>query len=257
MDRTNKLRQKLGGGGTAIGSCIDSFSPAVVEVAGYSGLDFVRLDTEYSWRRDDTLEHMIRAAVLSDTTPLVRVEKGDRYLISKALQAGAGAILVTDIVSAKEAEEVVEAARFAPKGTRGYSTMTYAGKWGTDGGEDWAARCNAETLVGIMIENEEIVRQLDEVFAVEGLDFGFFGPSDYSMSIGLPFPQKGNTRVQDAIKRMSDAAQKHGKAAGIGIGEPWRAEAEAYTRMGCRILEIGHELSVLHSAWKAIIAEVK
>ena len=77
MERENRLKSILEEGKIALGTCIDSHSPAVVEVAGYSGLDFVRIDTEYSWRRDDTVEHMIRAAEIARLTPIMRVEKGN------------------------------------------------------------------------------------------------------------------------------------------------------------------------------------
>jgi len=90
-------------------------------VVGYCGLDFVRLDMEYSWRRDESLEHMIRAATIAGLTAMVRVEKGQPYLISKVLQAGAGRSWSCDITGYEEAADVVRAARFAPKGARGYN----------------------------------------------------------------------------------------------------------------------------------------
>ena len=53
MMQNNRFKQALDEGNVALGTCIDSNSPAVMEVAGFSGLDFVRIDTEYLWRRDD------------------------------------------------------------------------------------------------------------------------------------------------------------------------------------------------------------
>ena len=45
MQRTNKMKKALEKNKLALGTCIDSYSPAAVEVAGYSGLDFVRIQT--------------------------------------------------------------------------------------------------------------------------------------------------------------------------------------------------------------------
>ena len=250
MKKVNRLRQILSEGKVAVGTCVDSYSPAAIEVVGYSGLDWVRVCNEYSWRRDESMEHMMRAAALVGITAMIRVEKGDPYLISKAFQCGAGAILVSDIASYEEALAVVKAAKFPPKGHRGYSGFSVAGHWGVDSGKDWVEWCDQELLVGVMIENEQVVSQVEKVMAIEGLDYGFFGPADYSMSLGLRSSQKDHPKVQDAIKRTMDAAAKYKKAVGIGIGEPYEAEAKKYLDLGLRLIEVGHELGILRSVYK-------
>lgn len=240
-----------------MGTCIDSYSPAVVEIAGFCGLDFCRIDNEYSWRRDESMEHMMRAAALAGITPMIRVEKGDPYLVSKAFQIGAGAILVSDIASYQEAAEVVKAAKFAPKGIRGFSSFSFSGGWGMRGGEDWVNWSDTELLVGIMVENQHIMDDLDKIFALEGLDYCLFGPSDYSMSLGFRSTKKDHPQVQEAIKRTVEAATKHNKAVGIGIGQPWEEEAQKYIALGCRLIEVGHELSILGSVWKSTGAAIR
>lgn len=257
MHRENKLRKVLDEGKVALGTCLDSYSPAAVEVAGYSGLDFCRIDNEYSWRRDESMEHMMRAAALAGITPMVRVEKGNPYLISKAFQTGAGAILVSDITTYEEAVEVVKAAKFAPRGIRGFSSFSFSGKWGAEGGEDWVDWSDTKLLVGVMIENTQIMDQIDRVFAIEGLDYCLFGPADFSMSLGLRSAKKNHPKVQDAIKRTIEAAAKHGKTVGIGIGEPWKEEAQKYIDLGCRIVEIGHELAILKSAYASAASAIR
>ncbi len=250
MKRVNRLKQTLAEGKIALGTCVDSYSPAAVEAVGYGGLDWVRVDNEYSWRRDESMENMMRAAALVGITGMIRVEKGDPYLISKALQSGAGAILVSDIASYEEALAVVNASKFPPKGHRGYSGFSFAGHWGADSGKEWVEWCDQELMVGVMIENEQVVGQIDKVMAIEGLDYCLFGPSDYSMSIGLRSTQKDHPMVQDAIKRAADAAAKYKKAIAIGIGEPYEAEAKKYMDIGFRIIEVGHELGILRSVYK-------
>jgi len=251
MKRMNKMKQALDEGKVALGTCIDSYSPYAVEAAGYSGLDFIRIDTEYAWRRDDALENMIRAAVIAETTPMIRVEKGNHYLISKALQIGASAILVSDIANHNEAVDVVQAAKFPPNGIRGMSSFSFSAGWGARGGPDWIKWSNDEILVGVMIENEQIIEQIDDVLAIDGLDYCLFGPADYSMSIGLGSPQKNHPDVQDALKKTLNAAKKHNKAVGVGIAQPWAEDAKKYIDMGCRFLEIGHELGILRTVWKS------
>jgi 4-hydroxy-2-oxoheptanedioate aldolase len=250
MKKENRLRKILSEGKVAVGTCVDSYSPAAIEAVGYGGLDWVRVCNEYSWRRDESMEHMMRAAALVELTAMIRVEKGDPYLISKAFQCGAGAVLVSDIATYEEALAVARAAKFPPKGHRGYSGYSFAGHWGADSGKEWVEWCDRELMVGVMIENEQVVTQVEKIMAIEGIDYGFFGPADYSMSIGLRSSQKNNPKVQDAIKRTVEAGQKHRKSVGIGIGEPYEAEAKKYIDMGLRIIEVDHELGILRSVYK-------
>jgi 2-keto-3-deoxy-L-rhamnonate aldolase RhmA len=250
MKKENRLRKILSEGKVAVGTCVDSYSPAAIEAVGYGGLDWVRVCNEYSWRRDESMEHMMRAAALVELTAMIRVEKGDPYLISKAFQGGAGAILVSDIANHEEALAVAKASKFAPNGHRGYSGFSFAGHWGADSGKDWVEWCDRELMVGVMIENEQMIGQVDKIMAIEGIDYAFFGPADYSMSLGLRSSQKDNPKVQDAIKRTVDAARRYNKHAAIGIGEPYEAEAKKYIDMGLRIIEVGHELGILRSVYK-------
>jgi 4-hydroxy-2-oxoheptanedioate aldolase len=250
MKRVNRLRQVLAEGRVAVGTCVDSYSPAAIEVVGYGGLDWVRVCNEYSWRRDESMEHMMRAAALVGITPMIRVEKGDPYLISKAFQCGAGAVLVSDIANYEEALAVAKAAKFPPRGHRGYSGYSFAGHWGADSGKEWVEWSDQELLVGVMIENETVVSQVEKVMAIEGIDYGFFGPADYSMSLGLRSSQKNNPKVQEAIRRTVEAAGKYNKPVAIGIGMPYEEEAKKYIDLGVRIIEVDHELGILRSVYK-------
>jgi len=257
MDRANKFKRVMKEGKVAVGTCLDSYSPAAVEVTGYSGMDFCRIDNEYSWRRDEGMEHMLRAASVAGVTPMVRVEKGAPYLISKIFQSGAKAVLVSDINNYDEALAVVKASRFAPNGHRGMSTFSFAGRWGSTTAAEFADWSDTELMVGIMVENEQVVSHLDEIFGIEGLDFGFFGPADFSMSLGLRSTNKNHPRIQDSIKRACDAAKKHGKFMGIGISEPWVDEAKKYIDMGCNFIEVSHELAILRAALTSAAAGIR
>ena len=75
------------------------------------------------------------------------------------------------------------------------------------------------------------------------------------MSLGLGAPQKGHRDVQDGLAQTIAAAAKFGKAIGLPIGQPWGKVAKHYIDMGCRFLEIGHELNILASGWKPAASE--
>lgn len=246
----NRLKKLLAEGKTAYGTCICTFHPGIVELAVISGFDFCRIDNEHAWRQDESTEHVLRAAHLAGITPLVRIDKGNPYLIRKVLEIGASGVIVPEIRNAAEARAAVRAAKFPPLGDRGYSTLGFSGRYGTAAAADWIKWSNEETLVVIMIEKTEAVTNIDSILAVPGVDIAMFGPADYSVAIGLPGPDKNHRRVQDGLRKTVKAAQRHGKHVIIPLGQPWSEEAAKYSDMGCRLLEIGHDYSMLSWAWK-------
>jgi len=255
--KENKLKKILEEGKVAFGSCICSFSPSLVELAGFCGLDFCRIDNEHNWRQDSILEHMMRAGIVGDIVTLARIDKGNPYLIRKVLEIGAGGIIIPDVKDSNEVKSIVKAAKFSPYGDRGYSGLCLSGGYGTKAGREWIEWSNKETLVGVMIEELEAVKNINSIMSVEGLDFVLFGPADYSLNIGLSSPEKNNPKVQDAIKQTIEAANKYGKYVMIGVGYPWEEEAQKYIEMGCKIIEIGHDYSILNKIWKNILQKIK
>lgn len=39
----------------------------------------------------------------------------------------------------------------------------------------------------------------------------------------------------------------------ISVGFPWEEEAKKYTNMGCNIIEIGNDYSILRKFWQEIL----
>jgi 2-keto-3-deoxy-L-rhamnonate aldolase RhmA len=58
------------------------------------------------------------------------------------------------------------------------------------------------------------VKNIDAIAAVDGADVLFVGPTDLSYNMGIR-DQLESAQFVDALKKVSDAAKKHGKAAGI------------------------------------------
>ncbi len=207
----NPLRAKLAAGNIVTGSALFSWSPNIVEAMGYAGIDFLRIDNEHAWRQDASAEHAIRAAWGVGVCPIMRVDRDDPYLVRKALEIGAGGIIVPDIRSVEDAVAVVRAARFPPMGNRGFSHNAYSGGWASVDPGAWREWSNQEPLVGVMIEHPAAVDAAGDIFAVEGLDFGLFGPADLSINMGFDRPMMKNERIVAALKRTIEAAAKAGK----------------------------------------------
>jgi 4-hydroxy-2-oxoheptanedioate aldolase len=253
----NPLKEKLARGEKVYGTCICSFSPHMASLAGHCDFDFVRIDNEHAWRQDESLENTIRAALLEGVAPIVRIDKDEPYLARKALEVGALGLIIPEIKEASEVEAAVKAAKFPPRGERGFSTLCFSGQYGTADAAEWIEWSNRETLVGAMIEKPEAVEDIAAICAIDGLDFLLFGPADYSVAIGLSAPDKDHPSVQQAIAQTAEAAKKNGVHLMIGVAPPWQKETAYYAALGYDMIEIGHDYSVLARAWKGALADAK
>jgi 4-hydroxy-2-oxoheptanedioate aldolase len=243
----NKVRQKLNAGQCVMGTAIMSFSPNIVEAAGYAGLDFLRIDTEHAWRRDDSVDNMVRSALIADVCPIIRVDRDDPYLVRKALEVGGGGVIVPDVHTVEEAEAVVRASKFPPRGTRGFSQACTSGAWGGRPGDEWKRWSDSEPLIGVMIENVKALDQIDGILAVEGLDFVLFGPADYSMSLGLAGPNTKHPDVEAGLKRTIEAARKSGKHVMFGVGMA-DDDIRTYADWGVTMFEFGNDTAIVRGA---------
>jgi 4-hydroxy-2-oxoheptanedioate aldolase len=257
MERTkNKLKAIIKSGEVALGTCIYTFSPAIMELAGFCGLDFCRIDNEHAWRQDESAENVLRGAFCADIVPLHRIDKDDPYLVRKALEAGAGGVIVPHVNIRKEVEAIVQAAKFPPVGKRGYGGLCFSGQWGANAGVDWMEWSNQETLVIPMIEDVGALPNLDDIMSVEGLDGVFFGPADLSISAGVPL-QTGHEKVMDALKQTVEAAKKHDKFVIFGAKFPYWETVHDVIDLGVQAVEIGHDLSILSTVWKKTVQAVR
>ena len=119
--QTNTLKQKLAAGATATVIAPVATSAGLVELLGHFGFDGVFIDCEHGPAGWEDVEHMVRAAEVAGYSSVVRVDHSDVATITRALDRGAGGVQVPHVNTAAEAEAVVQYAKYAPRGQRGWS----------------------------------------------------------------------------------------------------------------------------------------
>lgn len=213
--------------GTAVnGYWTELFSPAATEIMAAAGYDCTMIDLEHGAADLGDAVAVMRALQGSGCTPLVRVPANDPAWIKRVLDAGAEGVMVPAVNSREEAETVVAACHYAPRGFRGMAApiVRAAGY-----GQDWRGyvRDITENLLAIcQVETRAAVENVADIAAVDGLDMIFVGPFDLSGSLGhLGEPDHPDVRA--AITAVEEAAKAQGCLLG-GIPTPERSSKALY-----------------------------
>lgn len=208
------MKTKLLAGEPTFGVSIMIPSPQMVEMVGRLGFDWVLIDCEHGTINLETVEVLCLAAEASGLTPIARPKTKASDDILKVMDRGAMGVQVPHVNTAEDAQQAVEAVKHHPLGTRGLAAGTRPANYGYGlSMAEYVNFANRETLVCVQLEEEEAIRNADEILQVEHVDVFFIGPSDLSQSMGYP----GNSKappVRDAIDSTFAKIQAAGKIAG-------------------------------------------
>ncbi len=207
----NKLKDNLKKGRLQIGAFVTAPCPEVVETLGLAGYDFVILDTEHTASGIETVVNMMRGAEIYGMTPIVRVCDSTPKIISRYQDVGAFGIQVPMIHTAEQAAECVRAAQFPPNGLRGMSGGR-GPRWGYI--DEYRESSNRETLIAVMCESAEGLKNIDEIVRVPGVDAVFVGAFDLSQALGVP-GETTHPIVEEAIATILNACRTGNVIPGI------------------------------------------
>ena len=239
MRTQNRIRQRLAEGKTVSGIIVFTGSPMVVELSAAAGLDFVILDMEHSALDLDRAGHLIRAADAAAITPFVRVPEVDAALIKKLLNLGAAGIVLPH-ANRDNCAALLKAMRFAPDGERGACQVVRAAGYTRGGWSEYAARANREVMAIALIEDQESIADFEAMAAMPGLDAYFLGPTDLSISLGVPGATFDDAKMSAALDRVVAAVRRHGKYAMTLVGNNLDVEyGRRVARRGVQIMVLG------------------
>ncbi len=260
MLRKNKVKQALAEGKIVCGCAVMSRSPIIVEMLGYTGFDFVFIDTEHvPIGSDITLENLIRAAEASSITPIVRVKQNSEHYIRNALEAGAQGIVIPHVATLEDAKKAVKYARFPPKGIRGADpTVRFARyRCGAFSWEEFITTSNEQTMVIPLFEDKEFLSYLDEILSVEGIDAVSFGPTDYALSIGLSLLYDFNhPDIAGAFEILVKKANKRGLPILSAVNPMTVEQSKKLQEMGVKFQLFGTDIGIISSTFSTLIRDV-
>ena len=229
---------------TVFGTFIFGTAPLLVEVAGRTGLDWLLIDLEHGTADESDLLPLLMAVGLTEATPLVRVEVGERIRVGRALDLGAAGVMVPQVHSAEQARQAARWLRTQPAGERGIALFTRGMEFGRIGHHGAAVR-HEDLLTIVQIESRAALDEVEAIAAVEGVDVLFVGPTDLSHALGIP-GDIDHPAYLEASARVARACRDAGKTAGVMI---WQADdIRRYASLGYRFFALTSEANILDRA---------
>lgn len=255
MIRKNRVKEILQSGGSAVGVFIGLTDPAVVEIIGLSGFDFMVIDNEHVAMDKAAVTSLIRASEIRqvDLIPLIRVREGSRVEILQALDMGALGVQIPNVDTPVQAKSIVEAAYYSPKGYRGLGTAQRGIGYGFMDRADYFAAAEKEILTVVQCESVESVRNIDQILEIDGVDVVFVGAMDLSRTMGPEF--MGKRRHPEVVRLFNETVAKiikAGKIAGGAAGS--EAELAELKGLGVRYITYGGDTAFVRTGAKNALA---
>lgn len=246
--RRSRTLELLRAGKTVLSVKLNSTDSRVVEIAAMMGFPCIWVDVEHTANDYCVTESQIYAAKAYDTDILVRVPRGSYSDYIRPLELDAAGIMVPHVMSADDARQVVHTTRFYPIGRRPVDGGNADAKYGNVDQAAYNRQANDQRFIIFQIEDPEAMEQIDEIAAVPGYDILFFGPGDYSHSIGHSGEME-HPEVLKGFERVAEAARKHGKFAGT-VGS--MANVRERVDMGYQFVNIGSDVFGLSGYFRQI-----
>jgi 2-keto-3-deoxy-L-rhamnonate aldolase RhmA len=235
------------------GTFLNIGSTVTVEIAGLAGFDWILIDHEHGPGGEDTLLHQLQAAAGTPAFTVVRIPVNETARFKRVLDMGACGVMVPYVNTAAEARAAVAAMRYPPHGIRGVAKFHRGCGFGADF-EDYYLHGHERLLTVVQIETPEAVAKIDEIAAVDGADVLFVGPTDLSYNMGIR-DQLESPQFIEAAKKVSAAAKKHGKAAGVLVHIP--ALVPKMRELGYTFLALGSDGGGVRNSLLSYVATLK
>ncbi|SJN14498.1 2,4-dihydroxyhept-2-ene-1,7-dioic acid aldolase [Halomonas citrativorans] len=227
-----------------------SASPAIIEIAANWGLDFVFIDTEHSVTGiDSTAEKLILAARAANISPLVRVPSSNSVELRKTVEMGADGVIVPQISSASQVAKIIDAVKFPPLGKRGGDSSVRSAIYGSHNFNwaDYTQKENQRCKVIPMAENIAFFDNIDDIFAIKGIDAIHFGPADFALSIGCEVDYSMKVpEIREAVELLAAKCKEYNVRIMLGCSPVSYFQLEELKLLGATMFLVGNDMAFIN-----------
>ncbi|MBQ9211734.1 MAG: host specificity protein [Clostridia bacterium] len=245
-ERLRKIKEKMEQGKPVVGVFVLFADSSVSEIVGYSGCDFVWIDSEHGMMDRREIYHHVLAAQAAGACAFVRVPGVEYYQIKNTLDMGPDGIIFPFVNTPEIARQAVEACTYpADGGKRGIGPLR-AIKYGIDNEPEYLRQAKDEVWKIFQIESVEAVEHLEEIAKVPGYQSLFVGPADLGMSMTEVDPKDKPARIAEVQARAAQLAAENGKYCGSCAG-PTKESCQELVDRGVQWMTIAQDARIISS----------
>lgn len=191
------------------------------------------------------LMHQIQALGSSESKVIVRVPSVQLDIFKRVLDMGPAGLMVPNVSTPETARRLVDMVRVGPGSIRGIAQTTRSSGYGS-GYRNYIDSAGHELTIIAQIESRSAVENIDAIAAVDGIDVLFVGPFDLSIDMTM---NQNDAQFDAALQKVSSAARKHGKAAGILVRNV--EQARHYAQLGFSFIAMGSDRGAVISSMRS------
>lgn len=241
----NHLKESIKAGKTVYGAWLECANPAIAEIAGLVGYDFVIIDQEHGLGDVTSAIEMMRALSGTKTTAVIRVPSDSPHYIKRILDAGAQALIIPMVDTAAQADAIVKSCYYPPYGVRGNAAPAVrASRYGLI--PDYIDQANESLMIIPQIESVTAVNNAREIASVHGVDMVFIGPADLSGSAGFP-SCTNSPEAERLIQHTFEVVKSTGKPVGT-CPRDGKSVSDLY-HQGFNLIAANSDINTISSAF--------
>jgi len=250
----NKAKERLQRGEIVLGCMALIPDPAIAEILGMAGFDYLMMDAEHGAYDARLMENMVRACEVVGVTPMARLPLNDPQALEPFLDTGLMGVTVPHCRTAADVARLVDGSKYPPIGRRGVGPGR-VGRYGSVPTGDLVRHLNEQMMVLPLVEDVDGIRNLPEMLTIPGVDGYLLGPNDLASSMGYP-GNMGHPDVQEAIANAIRLVRDAGLCINMTPKTTDPDDARRYIDMGANIIIFG-EVPLLRQASAAAVKEFR
>ena len=229
----------------------------ISEIFARSNVDFLGVDIEHSSMSFEQIQNIIISSQSLNIPCLPRIASINNESIKRILDMGADGIIVPNVETEKDIENLTLWTKYPPVGNRGYGIARAQG-YGHNFNH-YVKSWNNKSVLIIQIESIKAIENLDKLLRFKAVDAVMIGPYDISGSLGIP-GQINHSKVKKACEEVLKICKKYSKPCGIQDSNPNKSSIDLLIKRGYSFIVLSSDIFALWE-WtnqiKKILLKVK
>lgn len=253
--KSNRVKRILREGGTCFGTMLRILkTPQAIALCASQDWDYIILDTEHNDYNIQSLADFSLVAKYEKIGFFVRVPDKLYYQMAQMLDVGAEGLVLPQVKTKRETEEIIKSTKYSPWGKRGVSISETVTRFRNYDLLEYTKWANEEIMTIIQIESEEGVNNAKEIVSTKGVNAVMIGPADLTQDMGIP-GQISHPKVEEAFREIILQCNEHGVAPGIHLSN--FEDVKKWHNEGMRFITYSYDINFFKEASKEALIKLR